>query len=186
MDAHFEDNFLVKVETKFNQEVQKEVSMQSLNKLKPVFIFLIFFMSLLGIVVCKSENDISDIIPFIAVDLFLIFMLIFIPIIAKKSNASMSLLNDNTQMDIGFDDYFIYIHQKQGDSFEALEKMSYNHIFQVNETQKAFILYISNSQAHVVFKKDIVLGNEQLLRKILITKLGSKFKGGKNHEVSDY
>lgn len=79
---------------------------------------------------------------------------------------SSKFISDETRIDYRFDNDMIYYHMEKTGMRMTCE-WSWNLCYKAYETKDYFYIYISNMQAHIVPKKDIVSGNSQELSEIL-------------------
>lgn len=171
----YKEDLMVKVESKFNDNVVKELFKRSLKKMIFVFILSVIII-ILGAINFIEENT--------SLGAFLIiFGIIYIPILVilvkyslKKTQKTMHVLSNDTISTYVFTEEEISINTTKNDEYQSEVRAKYSFIYRIVETKDSYLLYISYKQAHVFFKSEIVEGNVSELNHIFRMNLGKKFK----------
>ncbi|MDD4296894.1 MAG: YcxB family protein [Ruminiclostridium sp.] len=87
---------------------------------------------------------------------------------------SSKFISDETKINYKFDTDMIYYYMEKPGMKTTCE-WAWSLCYKAYETKDYFYIYISNMQAHIVPKKDIISGTSQELAEILHSKV-SKFK----------
>lgn len=170
---------MVKVESKFNDNVVKELFKRSLKKMIFVFILSVIII-ILGAINFIEEN--TSLGAFLII-FGIIFGIIYIPILVilvkyslKKTQKTMHVLSNDTISTYVFTEEEISINTTKNDEYQSEVRAKYSFIYRIVETKDSYLLYISYNQAHVFFKSEIVEGNVSELNHIFRMNLGKKFK----------
>jgi hypothetical protein len=168
---------MIEFKTNFGPEILKSLQKFQMRKMKWLFIaFSIFFiaMGLLSIF-DAVEPDIGSGIFLICFGTFYmpVIGLITFPI-AKRQNKTMKILDQETTNYFRFDEFKVYQEMVKYEDYKATIESSYPILHRVCETKTHFFMYISNMQAHVIPKKDIISGTVEELSEIFARSLGKK------------
>ena len=167
---------MVKVETKLDANTTKRMNKRGLKNLMWVIIAFSALFVLLGIV-DVSVGDMFGIYFIVMGVLFYPFVWMFTKLFQKMLNKSANFLSETTEEVYTFDEEFFQLEQTKTGMFKSTLQANYTYLFKVVEEADVWFMYISNTQAHVVPKKDIKEGSVEELNKIFATKLHDKFKG---------
>lgn len=170
---------MVEFKSKFNDKVTESINKMSFKKLMPLFIILSGVFIVLGLFefLFPEEGSVGVGIMFILIGvLYTPLVLLLTKFVQKSINKSMSIMSDETEQTIRFDEERIEIIQIQGDKYEGITKSTYDLLYKVIETATHYFLYISRQQMFVVEKSSITEGTLQELNQILEKNLDKKFK----------
>lgn len=109
------------------------------------------------------------------IGMFLIlFGIIYLPMLLiinkcaiKKNKKTMPILSDETITTYEFNEDEISVSACKENMFHSQATYKYSCIYKAVETKESYLLYISNHQAEVILKKDIIEGSIEELNHIL-------------------
>lgn len=146
-----------------------------------VIIFLIG-MLFIGLAIKNKTNQNLLIYYSVAGVLFALIGVFYMPLIKwlnkkqqAKTNDSMNLLSDETEITYKFEENKLFIYITRGTKYREVTEMDYDIITEVCEDNETIVLFISNMQVYVINKADIVSGTVEDIRSIL----GKYFIGDK-------
>ena len=162
---------MVEVKTKFNKEEVKyfqKVIMR--HSWWMVIFFSLFMLGGIAVVVVNFLEIASPSYFAAAAGGLMVGLCLFMLLLIQKSYSAQKKENDSAkyyQFDnhayYKFDTHTMYLESMLGEGRQALT-LPYSMLVRVLETQSHFLLFISNNKAHVIPKKDIVVGTEEELR----------------------
>ncbi len=114
---------------------------------------------------------------------FIIFGILYLPILLimnkcsiKKNKKTMHILSDETITTFEFNEEEVIVTASKENMFHSQATYKYSCIYKAVETKESYLLYISNRQAEVVLKKDIIEGSIEELNHILKMNLKDRAK----------
>lgn len=172
---------MIEFQTKMNNEAVKSLTKMEKKKVMKFLIGFAVLFIVCGVLFAFILPNASEDLKQLGI-LLLVFGVIYPPIVffianaaQKKTNKSMKLLSEDTEVTYKFDDDKVWIIQQKGEDFKATTEAAYRYFFQVIKTKTHYFLYIANTQCHVIPKDSLVSGNLEDLDQILRRHFGTKF-----------
>lgn len=168
---------MIVFESKFDKNVTKSLNVFTMKKLWWMYLIFSLLFAFLGVTSILEEDMVFGI-------FMICFGVCFTPLcvgltflLQKKINKSMPILSENTIETYTFyEDKFEIVQQKGEDFFSNTSCKYTSYINKIKETKDCYFIYISNVQAHVVYKDSLKEGSIEELNGILTANLGKKFK----------
>lgn len=167
---------MVKIVTIVDATALKSLNKFSFKKTLPLIIFLSILIILYGLVKLPDDDGSYALgITLIACGvLFLPLCLLMIFIGQKNAAKQMPLLSAAPTATFIFENDKFYIEEVKGDTYRGTTEAVYDYFNKVYETETHYFLYISQTQCHVLPKKDIVEGSAEELTTLLFRNLGPR------------
>lgn len=167
---------MVKIVTVLDATALKSLNKFSFKKTLPLIIVLSVLIIFFGLV--KLPDDDSSYVLGITIIscgvLFLPLCLLMVFIGQKNAAKQMPLLSAAPIATFTFEDDKFYIEEVKGDTYRGTTEAVYDYFNKVYETETHYFLYISQTQCHVLPKKDIVEGSAEELTTLLFRNLGPR------------
>lgn len=163
---------MVKISTRFNQDLMKTFNKGIFRKGRTVFLLLCSLLVILGLIPILfadllgfDEASVSEGIGLVVAGILLYpAMNLLFRFTQSWMNRSMSLLGDDNIMEFEFTETEFIARNVKGTTYEGYTKANYSIFWKVTETPESFLLNISRSQSFVVPKNAFVEGSmEELL-----------------------
>lgn len=167
---------MVKIVTKLDAYAVKSLNKFAFKKTLPLLIVLSALIAVFGL--CNLPDVDGD--YFLGIFLiacgvlFIPLCLLFTTIGQKKSAKSMPILAVEPISTFTFYDDRYSLEEEKGETYHRTVDAVYDYFNKVYETKTHYFLYISQTQCHVLAKKDIVEGSVEELNLLLFRNLGPK------------
>ena len=171
---------MIEVKTVFDFESTQAFNRYLMKKLRKLPYLMAVSFIFLGLVLFLVLEDITYRISFlVCFSLAGIMMPFLLKKAIEKGNLkqaeSSKLLNKETINYFKFEEDKVFLQTTKGGEYQSEGTSSYSQFNKVVETKTHFFLYLSLNQAYSIPKKDIIVGDEQELSKLLSSKFGDKF-----------
>lgn len=166
---------MVKVKSVFDENITKIVNKQQLISRWWLLLLIELAFVILGFVFLYGEEKEAAIFLFVFAVLYIPLVLLFVVLLQKKANKSMSLMSNKTIQKFEFDENYISIIDEKGDDYYSETRAKYNLLYRVYETKESYVLYISNRQCFAFMKSSIVCGDVNELNQLFRQNLKTNF-----------
>lgn len=168
---------MIVFESKFDKNVAKSLNIFTMKKLWWMYLILSLSLALIGVSSLLEGDTAFGIFMLSFGVLFTPLCVVLTFLLQKRLNKSMPLMSEETTETYTFyDDKFEIVQQKGEDFFSNTSCKYTSYINKIKETKDCYFIYISNVQAHVVYKNSLKEGSIEELNGILTANLGKKFK----------
>lgn len=169
-------NELIEVRTNYDEKAFYQYNRFHVFKKNKwvVIIFSVVFV-LLGLLL-TLDGDEGGIIFIVTGLLFPVFMLLFVSLISKLHLKSNKMFADLKNIYFRFNDETIFNEVKSTD-LTTTNEFKWSKIYRIYETGDSIYIYISNMQAFIIKKSDLINGSVENLRNLISSKASEyKFK----------
>ena len=168
---------MIRFETKFDADKTKQLNKFTMKKIWWAYaLFTLIFVGLGVMNIVSSEPDlVFGIIMIVIGVLFTPLCNGLTAIMQKRLNKTMSIMSENTVETYVFDEDQFSIKQEKGEDYKAITVAKYSYFHKVVSTPENYMLYLSQTQCHVLPKSSIVEGSLEELDGILNRNLHEKF-----------
>jgi len=167
---------MIQFKSKLNDEVVQSLNKNQLKKMMGPIAIISICMLVIGIYLyCRIDTFIGMFLILFGI-IYLPMLLIINKYAIKKNKKTMNILSDETITTYEFNEDEIIVTASKENMYHSQATYKYSCIYKAVETKESYLLYISNHQAEVVLKKDIVEGSIEELNHILKMNLRDRFK----------
>lgn len=167
---------MIQFKSKLNDEVLKSLNKNQLKKMMGPIAIISVCMIIIGIYLYYRVDMFFGMF-FILLGIIYPPMLVMVNKCAiKKNKKTMNILSDETITTYEFNEDEVSVTRCKENMFHSQATYKYSCIYKAVETKESYLLYISNHQAEVVLKKDIIEGSIEELNRILKMNLKDRVK----------
>ena len=168
---------MIRFETKLNADKTKQFNQFTMKRIWWLYaLFTLIFVGIGVANILSSEPDLVFGIVMIGLGVLFTPLCIGLTILLqKKQNKTMSVLSDNTLETYVFDENQFSIKHEKGEEYKAITVAKYSYFYKVISTPTYYMLYLSQTQCHVLPKDSIVEGSLEELDMIFNRNLHEKF-----------
>lgn len=158
---------MIQFKSKLNDEALQSLNKNQLKKMMGPIAIISVCMLVIGIYLYYMVNTFLGMFLILFGIIYLPMLLIINKYAIKKNKKTMPILSDETITTYEFNEDEIIVTAAKENMFHSQATYKYSCIYKAVETKESYLLYISNHQAEVVLKKDIIEGSIEELNHIL-------------------
>lgn len=168
---------MTRFETKFNPDKTKQLNAFTMKKLWWLYALFTAIFAGIGVLnIVSEESDLVFGIVMICVGvLFTPLCMGLTALLQRRINKSMSIMSEDTVETYVFDEEKFSIKDEKGEDYKSMVVAKYSYFHKVISTPTHYMLYLSQSQCHVLPKDSLVEGSLEELDRILNHNLHEKF-----------
>ena len=142
-----------------------------------MFMFIFAALGVLQYFTAEDSSDRREAIIFILIFGlgFPLFVFLIMNFMVRLQIKSANFISDDNKAYYKFDNVGVYLKTEKPDMISTMEA-KWNLVYKAFETKTHYFMYISNMQAYVIPKNDIISGTCEDFSQLLREKLQKKFK----------
>lgn len=158
---------MIQFKSKLNDDALQSLNKNQLKKMMGPIAIISVCMLVIGIYLYYMVNMFIGMFLILFGIIYLPMLLIINKCAIKKNKKTMPILSDETITTYEFNEDEISVSACKENMFHSQATYKYSCIYKAVETKESYLLYISNHQAEVILKKDIIEGSIEELNHIL-------------------